>query len=110
MYNSVGSVINTTAGCRKSEIFVQLANLLNHDFSTADGTALLGEVADTLALLLAGNGSSRTRLKHDVGYDTLLRILLRLTGPGGPQQALLVKLMGLILEVRRFCNSCPFRS
>ena len=85
---------------RRAEALVQLVNLLNLDFTPSQGIALAREVLDTLSELLAGNRSSRERLKHDVGFDTLLRILLRLAGPQGPQQPLLVKIMGPILEVR----------
>ena len=55
----------------------------------------------TLTALLAGNSSSRVRLRADVGYDTLLRMVLRLAGPPGPQQPLLLAIMGPVLEVRR---------
>lgn len=80
---------------------MQLTNLLNLESPEAEaGAALAGEVLDTLTALLAGSSSSRARLVHDVGYDTLLRLLLRVAGPLGPQQPLLVKTMGPILEVR----------
>lgn len=86
---------------RRAEAFVQLTNLLNvESLEKEAGAALAGDVLDTLTALLAGNSSSRARLAHDVGYDTLLRLLLRAAGPEGPQQPLLVKMMGPILEVR----------
>ena len=84
---------------RRAEALVQLVNLLNLEFTSSDGAALAGEVLDTLTGLLAGNRSSRERLKHDVGFDTLLRIMLQVAGSRGPQQPLLVKMMGPILEV-----------
>ena len=66
--------------------------------------ALAPQVLATLTALLAGNGSSRVRLRADVGYDTLLRMVLRQAGPAGPQQPLLLAVMGSVLEARRFMN------
>ncbi len=58
------------------------------------------QVLATLTALLAGNGSSRVRLRADVGYDTLLHMVLRQAAPAGPQQRLLLATMGPVLEVR----------
>ena len=80
----------------------------NHDFERAAPWKLL-QVLATLTALLAGNGSSRVRLRADVGYDTLLHMVLRLAGLAGPQQRLLLATMGPILEVRSKHAACPRR-
>ncbi|KAK9824084.1 hypothetical protein WJX72_007613 [[Myrmecia] bisecta] len=83
---------------RNAECFVQIINLLNLDYPPALGARLCEEVLGTLCALLAGNEASRKRLRNDVGYDTLLSILLRRAAPRGPSQSLLLKVLGLILE------------
>lgn len=90
---------------------MQLTNLLNLDSEAeAAGCVLAGDVLDTLTALLADNSSSRARLAHDVGYDTLLRLVLRATGATGPQQPLLVKMIGLILEARMWPHTLELRA
>jgi len=64
------------------------------------------QVLATLTALLAGNGSSRVRLRADVGYDTLLHMVLRQAGPAGPQQRLLLATMGPVLEVCNKPSTC----
>jgi hypothetical protein len=68
---------------------------------SASTAVLARQVLATLTALLAGNGSSRVRLRADVGYDTLLRMVLRQAGPAGPQQPLLLAIMGPVLEARQ---------
>ena len=71
---------------------MQLTNLLNIESPDGEaGSVLAGDVLDTMGALMAGSTSGRARLAQDVGYDTLLRLLLRAAGTEGPQQPLLVK-------------------
>lgn len=85
--------------CREAQCFVQLLNLLNTDFSPEAGSQLCERVLSTLTSLLAGNEASRKKLQQDVGYDTLLSIVLRRTAPTGPCAGVLMQLLHLILEV-----------
>lgn len=79
---------------------MQVVNLLNLDYPSDVGPPLVEEVLATLMSLMAGNQSSRCRISTDVGYDTLLHIILRQTAPGGPSRSLLTRLLNLVLEVR----------
>lgn len=78
---------------------MQIVNLLNLDYPTETGMRLCEEVLATLAALLKDNEASRQRLKADVGYDTLLNVLLSRSGTGGPSQGILTQVACLALEV-----------
>lgn len=84
---------------RSAECFVQLLNLLNIDYSPEAGTQLCEKVLATLMALLAGNEASRKQLQQGVGYDTLLSIVLKCSGPSGPSGGILMQLLHLVLEV-----------
>jgi len=78
---------------------VQLLNLLNIDYSPEAGTQLCEMVLPTMTALLAGNQRSRKRLQDDIGYDTLLSLVLRRTAPKGPSGGVLMQVLHLLLEV-----------
>ena len=88
--------------CRSAECYVQLLNLLNIDYPPEAGTQLCEKVLATLMALLAGNEASRQQLQQGVGYDTLLSIVLRCSGPHGPSGGILMQLLHLVLEVGRY--------
>ncbi|KAK9905588.1 hypothetical protein WJX75_002584 [Coccomyxa subellipsoidea] len=83
---------------RQSECFVQVVNLLNFNYEGGHGARLCEEVLATITALLAGNDASRRRLVSDVGYDQILTAVMRQTPEEGPQQSLLLSILGLILE------------
>lgn len=58
-------------------------------------------VLQTLLALLAGNEASRNRMQEDIGYDTLYSAIVRVVGPQGFSNQLLMQLLSLVLEVHR---------
>lgn len=84
---------------RRSQCFVQLLNLLNIDYPAEVGTQLCEQVLSTLTALLAGNDSCKNEMKQNVGYDTLLSVVLHRTAPKGPSGGVLMQVLHLILEV-----------
>lgn len=78
---------------------MQLLNLLNDDYPPEAGAQLCERVLATLTALLAGNVAAREHLSSEVGYDTLLNIVLRRTAPTGPSGGVLRQLLHLVLEV-----------
>ena len=89
---------------REAEVFVQIVNLLNLDYPSDIGMRLCEEVLATLVALLKDNEASRQRLRADVGYDTLLNVVLSRSGPQGPSQAILEQVACLTLEVSAPCS------